>query len=91
MAAGSHDKKEQMEQTLQGKIALVTAAGNGIGRASAEALAKRGATVIATDINAACVEIGAANFQNITGTGLDVLDGKTVQALVGSLPPCISL
>ena len=44
-----------MTQTLDGKTAFVTAAGNGIGRASAETLAERGATVIATDIDASAV------------------------------------
>ena len=37
---------------ITGKIALVTAAAQGIGRASAEAFARAGARVIATDINA---------------------------------------
>ncbi len=37
---------------LNGKRALVTAAGQGIGRATAEAMAREGAQVFATDINA---------------------------------------
>lgn len=37
---------------LNGKTVLVTAAGQGIGRASAVALAAEGARVIATDIRA---------------------------------------
>lgn len=76
-----------MEQTLKGKTALVTAAANGIGRASAEALAKRGATVIATDIDGAAVEAVATGTQNIEGKALDVLDTRAVEALVASLPP----
>jgi 2-keto-3-deoxy-L-fuconate dehydrogenase len=40
---------------LQGKTALVTAAGQGIGRASALAMAREGARVIATDVNAAAL------------------------------------
>jgi NAD(P)-dependent dehydrogenase (short-subunit alcohol dehydrogenase family) len=39
--------------TLQNKTALITAAAQGIGRASAEALARAGARVIATDVNEA--------------------------------------
>jgi len=76
-----------MEQKLTGKTALVTAAANGIGRASAEALAKRGATVIATDIDGAALQAVAEGNQNIEGHALDVLDTKAVATLVESLPP----
>lgn len=76
-----------MEHTLQGKTALVTAAANGIGRASAEALAKRGASVIATDIDAAAVARVATGTPNITGMGLDVLDPDAITALLASIPP----
>jgi 2-keto-3-deoxy-L-fuconate dehydrogenase len=41
---------------LKGKNALVTAAGQGIGRASAMALAAEGAHVWATDVNAKLLE-----------------------------------
>lgn len=75
-----------MEHSLQGKTALVTAAANGIGRASAEALAERGATVIATDIDGAAVEGFAEGNPGITGRRLDVLDADAVAALIGSLP-----
>jgi 2-keto-3-deoxy-L-fuconate dehydrogenase len=45
-----------MAQRLQGKVALVTAAGQGIGRAIATAFAAQGARVIASDVDAAKVE-----------------------------------
>lgn len=76
-----------MEQTLAGKTALVTAAANGIGRASAEAMAARGAQVIATDIDGAAVEALAQTSANITGHQLDVMDGAAVEALVASVSP----
>jgi 2-keto-3-deoxy-L-fuconate dehydrogenase len=41
---------------LKGKRVLVTAAGQGIGRASALAMAQEGAQVLATDINAAALD-----------------------------------
>jgi len=75
-----------MPHSLEGKTALVTAAGQGIGRASAEALARLGASVIATDIDGAAVEDLAANASGITAHRLDVLDAAAVDALIGSLP-----
>ncbi|MCB5200612.1 SDR family oxidoreductase [Loktanella sp. TSTF-M6] len=76
-----------MDQSLAGKTALVTAAGAGIGRASAAALAARGAHVIATDLNGDLVAALADTLPNITGHALDVLDADAVQTLVGSVAP----
>ncbi len=75
-----------MTQTLEGKTALVTAAGNGIGRASAEALARLGANVIATDIDGAAVEAVAKGADRIRAHQLDVLDAGAVAALLGDAP-----
>lgn len=75
-----------MEQTLTGKTALVTAAGAGIGRASAAGLAARGARVIATDIDGAAVADLAAGSDRITAHRLDVLDAGAVRALVETEP-----
>jgi 2-keto-3-deoxy-L-fuconate dehydrogenase len=75
-----------MNDTLSGKTALVTAAGNGIGRASAEAMARLGATVIATDIDGAAVEAVAAESDRITAHRLDVLDAEAVAALIADHP-----
>ena len=71
---------------LKGKTALVTAAGQGIGRASAIALAAEGALVWATDINANLLE-SYRGAQNITAVTLDVMDKAAIHQLVAEMPP----
>ncbi len=70
---------------LKGKTALVTAAGQGIGYASALALAADGAQVWATDVNEKLLDrfAGAAN---VTAARLDVLDKAAITALVARMP-----
>ncbi|MCU9840181.1 SDR family oxidoreductase [Ruegeria sp. WL0004] len=79
-----------MTQRLAGKMALVTAAGQGIGRATALAMAAEGAKVLATDINA---EMLAALKSDATGdlevTGLDVRDNARVAEVVRGANPDI--
>lgn len=70
---------------LQGKCVLVTASGQGIGRASALAMAAEGAQVWATDINAELLKT-YAGVANITALKLDVLDKAAIQSLVAGLP-----
>ena len=65
---------------LTGRVVLITAAAQGIGRASAEAFHRAGATVHATDIN----EAGLAGLPCRTQR-LDVLDGAAVEALVAGI------
>ncbi len=66
---------------LTGKTCLVTAAGQGIGRASAEAFLREGATVWATDINAeALAGITGANARR-----LDVLDKHAIAQLLAEI------
>ncbi len=69
-----------MGDRLAGKRALVTAAGQGIGRATALAMAREGAAVLATDLNqAALAEL--AGEPGIETALLDVLDAAAIQAL----------
>lgn len=75
-----------MAGRLEGKVALITAAGQGIGRASALAMAAEGAQVYATDVNAATLE-HYAGVAGITARTLDVLDDKAVAKTIGELPP----
>jgi 2-keto-3-deoxy-L-fuconate dehydrogenase len=73
-----------MTDLLAGKTVLVTAAAQGIGRASALAFAKAGARVVATDINGdALAAIG--NETGVTPKVLDVLDEAAVKALVSEI------
>ena len=70
---------------LHGKTALVTAAGQGIGRASALAMAREGATVLATDVNAqALAELSEAGLQTRV---LDVRDPASIAAAVAAAGP----
>lgn len=67
-----------MTQRLAGKTAFVTAAGQGIGRAIAEAFAREGARVIATDLNEAL--LATLKGPAITTRRLDVLDPAAIAA-----------
>ena len=71
---------------LKGKTALVTAAGQGIGRASAMALAAEGALVWATDISASLLD-SYQGVPNITAVPLDVMDKAAIHKLVAGMPP----
>jgi NAD(P)-dependent dehydrogenase (short-subunit alcohol dehydrogenase family) len=63
-----------MDYGLTGKVALVTGAASGIGRATAELFARNGAQVVACDVNA---EAGDARF-----VAADVTDGDSLRAVV---------
>jgi NAD(P)-dependent dehydrogenase (short-subunit alcohol dehydrogenase family) len=66
---------------FEGKTAIVTGAGSGIGRATALRLASEGASVLAVDIDAGRVEGAAAGNERITPYGCDVSDHANVVAL----------
>ncbi|QOF79268.1 SDR family oxidoreductase [Variovorax sp. 38R] len=70
---------------LKGKTVLVTAAGQGIGRASVLALAAEGAHVWATDVNEQLLA-AYAGVANVTALKLDVLDKAAIGAVVAQLP-----
>jgi 2-keto-3-deoxy-L-fuconate dehydrogenase len=72
--------------TLNNKSILITAAGQGIGRATAELFAAQGAQVIACDINEAALATLDA-IDGVTALKLDVLDGAAVTTAMADVGP----
>ena len=72
---------------LAGKRALVTAAGQGIGRATALAFAREGARVIATDIDEVKLARLAREEPRIEVTPMDVCDASAIDAVVARAGP----
>jgi len=69
---------------LEGRRAFLTAAGAGIGRATAEAFAREGAEVIATDVSRSALD-GLEQAKVARLEKLDVLDTTAVEALANSV------
>ena len=69
-----------MSARLAGKTALVTAAGQGIGRAVALAFAAEGAKVWATDVNEKLLE-SYAGVAGVTTRKLDALDDRAIESV----------
>ncbi|MEE3327846.1 MAG: SDR family oxidoreductase [Myxococcota bacterium] len=79
------------ENSFQDRIALVTGAGSGIGKATAELLARKGAGVACADINLEGLNETVSNIQSAGGTATaiecNVADSKAVDAMVQA---CVS-
>ena len=71
--------------SLQGKVVLVTAAAHGIGKASALALARAGATVYATDIDEDALQMLREQQSSITTYRMNVRDRKEIDAVVKNI------
>ena len=65
---------------IDGKVAIVTGAAQGIGRAIADELARNGARIVVADLRGA--EEAAASFPDGVGVTANVADEASVQALV---------
>ncbi|MSP49324.1 MAG: SDR family oxidoreductase [Alphaproteobacteria bacterium] len=73
-----------MSGRLQGKICVVTAAGQGMGRASVEAFQREGATVHASDVDEAKLA-GLAKLEGVSCKRLDVTDPPAIEAYAKSV------
>src|SRR5262249_1449108 len=78
-------RRHAMAGTLSGKTAFVTAAGQGIGRATALAFAAAGARVVATDIDQA--KVGRIASDSIRAAKLDVLRANDVAQAAKDVGP----
>jgi 2-keto-3-deoxy-L-fuconate dehydrogenase len=75
-----------MTGRLAGKTALITAAGQGIGHATAVAMAREGARVYATDMKPELLQ-KLADVANVVPRKLDVLDDAAIARTFDELPP----
>lgn len=75
-----------MSGRLDGKTALITAAGQGMGRAAVHAFVREGARVIASDVDEAALR-AFDGIAGITTRTLDVLDDAAVVAAVDAIGP----
>lgn len=71
---------------IEGKVAIVTGAASGIGRATAEVFAKQGAKVVVADINLADAEKVAAGITESGGEAIavkaDVANAEDIEAMI---------
>ena len=70
---------------LQDRVAIVTGAAQGIGRAIAEKLSAEGAVVIVADLNAERAEQVAGEIPNASARAVDVASEEAVRGLVNGV------
>ena len=70
---------------MNGRVAIVTGGGSGIGAALVRAMAARGATIVIADIDEAAAKSVAADLTRVTTVTLDVRDAEAVTDLVSEV------
>src|SRR4030095_13433352 len=81
----TRQRRREMNGRLEGKTALITAAGQGIGHATAIAMAREGARVFATDVKPHLLE-QYSGMPNVVTRTLDVLDDAAIAHIADELP-----
>jgi NAD(P)-dependent dehydrogenase (short-subunit alcohol dehydrogenase family) len=76
------DPEHEPAWGLDGRVAVVTGAGSGIGAATARLLDQAGATVVAADVDLAAAQATASPAERIHATGVDVRDEQSVSAMI---------
>ena len=69
---------------LDGKIAVITGAGSGMGRASVEVFVREGATVVAADVTGAEQDTAAAVGDDVLAVHCDVTQEADVEAMIAT-------
>lgn len=77
--------------SLEGKVAVVTGAGSGIGKAAAEALAAAGATVIVADRNLAAARDVAGGLNSAIAVEADVTEEQAIEAMFAAAPARVDI
>ena len=79
-------QRPALSRSVAGRVAIVTGAASGMGRATALLLANEGAKVAVTDLDlAACEAVAAEAGADARAFALDVSDGAAIQRVVGEV------